>query len=162
MELREGVSEGHCEGARSWAPSTTGQRPAQETLVAVATQPALTLLSPGRTRCNGARNHLSILSSGPAKRWPGNSTFESWSSRDTLAPLPGDRRFPFPGLPPFTFLSPKETILQLEVNTPQMRKVTTEPRFLMAFPHASGPGARQERAGNLRAAWRGRVGDAPI
>lgn len=69
----------------------------------------------------------------------------SCSLRDaSWLPLPGDRTLPFSQVAPCpTFLSPRETILQLEVNTPHMLKVTTEPRFLMAFPHASGPGSRQ-------------------
>lgn len=69
----------------------------------------------------------------------------SCSLRDaSWLPPPGVRTLPFSQVAPCpTFLSPRETILQLEVNTPHMLKVTTEPRFLMAFPHASGPGSRQ-------------------
>lgn len=68
----------------------------------------------------------------------------SWSPRNTSAPSTRRQEAPFPGLPPPHFpFSRGNYILQLEVNTPQMRKVATEPRFLMAFPHASGPGARQ-------------------
>lgn len=142
-----------------------GQRPAvPETLVAFATRLALTLLPPGRTGCNGAGSHLSVHSSQPVELWPGIPPLRRGLLGTCRLPLPRDRRLPFPGLPPlphFPF-SRGNYILQLEVNTPQMRKVATEPRFLMAFPHAPGPGARQGTSREPRAAWRGRVGDAPI
>lgn len=122
-----------------------GQRPAvPETSVAVATGPALTLLPPGRPGCHRAGNHLSILSRQPGELWPCIPPRRRGLLGTRRLPLPGDRRPPFLACPPPHFpFSRGNDILQLEVNTPHMRKVATEPRFLMAFPHASEPGARQ-------------------
>lgn len=122
-----------------------GQRPRSAGNLRRIRHPARLNPYPARTRWLHPGGEPPVHSLQPASRTvAGDPAFEWWSPRDTSAHCTRRQEASLSWVAPLLFpFSRGNYILQLEVNTPQMRKVATEPRFLMAFPHASGPGARQ-------------------